>query len=318
MSESRRPEISVVVPVHDEQDNVVPLFGEIRDALGALGRPFEIVFVDDGSSDATLERLAPLRDDPRLRVLELDRNFGEAAALSAGFHHATGEIVVTLDGDGQNDPADIPRLLEALERDGIRAVSGRREQRREGYWLRVLPSRIANALIVRVSGVPVQDCGCGLKAYRRGALGAIHLPRGMNRFLPALLGVRAAEVAEVPTRDRARRHGRSHYGIGRTFAVLRDLLALPFLIRNPRRSEIGFALATAAAGSAGALLLPVSAWLTAACDSAAIVSATIWWNARRFNRTQEEGAYQLRGSDIALGQMSPDDLEQREASTARS
>jgi glycosyltransferase involved in cell wall biosynthesis len=292
------PRISVVVPVHNEEDNVGPLYREIRRVLDDRGEPFEIVFVDDGSSDDTASRLCELRDeDSRLRVLELDGNCGEAAALSAGFHHSSGRVVVTLDGDGQNDPADIPKLLDALAGDGIRAVSGRRDQRQEDFWLRVLPSRVANALIVRVTGIPVHDCGCGLKAYRRSALAPIHLPRGMNRFLPAILGVGAAEVAEVSVRDRARRHGSSHYGVGRTIVVLRDLLALRQLIRDPRRAEVGLALRTAGAAGLGAVLMSTSPAITAFCDLLALLSALAWWTARRFNRAQREGVYRLRATE---------------------
>jgi glycosyltransferase involved in cell wall biosynthesis len=290
--------ISVVVPVFNEQDNVTPLAAELGAVLARLGEPFEILFVNDGSTDATRERLLALHaTEPRLRVIDLDGNFGEAAALSAGLHQARGEIVVTLDGDGQNDPADIPRLLDRLRHDRLTAVSGRRGGRQEGYWLRVLPSRLANALIVWVTRVPVHDCGCGLKAYRRSAIPRIHLPRGLHRFLPAILGVRAAEVAEVEIRDRRRRHGRSHYGLGRTLAVLRDLLALRFIIADPRAAERRFALATAGAAGLGALLMERSLAATVVLDGLAAVLGLVWWNARRFNRAQDAGVYRLCEKD---------------------
>lgn len=294
------PQLSAVVPVFNEEKNVGPLFEELCDVFERIGDPFEIVFVNDGSTDGTRSRLREIqRRDRRLRVLDLCRNSGEAAALSAGFHHSLGKFVVTLDGDGQNDPADIPRLLEVLRRNSLQAVSGRRVDRREGYWLRVLPSRIANALIARVTGIPVYDCGCGLKAYRRGALPRIHLPRGMNRFLPAILGVKAAQVAEVPTRDRARQHGSSHYGIGRTFIVLRDLCALPFLMRDPKRAEIQFGLATAGVAALGAIVLSRSWHATAVLDVVAVFLGAIWWNVRRFNRAQSNGVYELQDEDPA-------------------
>lgn len=303
-----RPAISVVVPVFNEEGNVGPLAGELRAALERMGEPHEIIFVNDGSRDRTLERLSEIAaQDRRLRVLDLDGNFGEAAALSAGFHAARGDLVVTLDGDGQNDPADIPRLVDTLRARGLAAVSGRREERKEGYWLRVFPSRLANALIVLVTGVPVYDCGCGLKVYRRELVARVHLPRGMNRFLPAILGVRAGEVAEVPTRDRARASGASHYGISRTFVVLRDLLALRSLIGGARAAHVRFALGTAAAATAGMLAFPMAPRLGLAFDVLALGCGLVWWNVRRFARAQEAGVYRVRReisqlADAALGE----------------
>jgi glycosyltransferase involved in cell wall biosynthesis len=289
------PSLSVVVPVFNEQDNVIPLAGEIRAVLERLGEPFEILFVNDGSTDATRERLFAVRaEEPRLRIVDLDGNFGEASAITAGLHQAAGEIVVTLDGDGQNNPADIPRLLDTLRSGNLKAVSGRRLKRQEGYWLRVLPSRIANAAIVWVTRVPVHDCGCGLKAYRRSALPRLHLPRGFNRFLPAILGVRAGEVAEVETADRRREHGASHYGFSRTLIVLRDLLALRFIIDDPRAAQWRFALATAGAATLGAVLLDRSVAAAVAFDLLAVLCGLVWWNARRFNHAQEAGVYRLR------------------------
>jgi len=289
------PSVSVVIPAHNEAANVGPLYEELRRVLEALDEPHEVLFVNDGSSDATLARLRAFQaDDPVLRVIDLDGNFGEAAALTAGFHRARGEIVVTLDGDGQNDPADIPRLLDLLRTRKLDAVSGRRERRREHYWLRVLPSLIANRLIVRVTGVAVSDCGCGLKAYRRALVAGIQLPRGMNRFLPAILGVDPQAVGEIATRDRERYTGTSHYGIGRTAIVLRDLLALRWIIRNPFRAEVGFALATAGAAAMGALVAHATHVGMMAADLAAGVLAINWWNTRRFNRAQTTGVYRVR------------------------
>jgi len=292
------PSLSIVVPVFNEQDNVAPLVQEIDAVVQRLGEPAEILFVNDGSRDATHERLQALRETiPALRVIDLDGNFGEASALSAGLHQARGDVIVTLDGDGQNNPADIPRLLTALRADNLKAVSGRRVDRQEGRWLRVIPSRLANALIVWVTGVPVYDCGCGLKAYRRSAIPRMHLPRGFNRFMPAIFGVRAGEVAEVETTDRRRQHGSSHYGLSRTFIVIRDLLALRFIIANPRAAEFGFALATAAAAALAAVAMEWSTAATVALDALAVLFGLIWWNARRFNRAQTAGVYRLREED---------------------
>ncbi|HXJ34568.1 MAG TPA: glycosyltransferase family 2 protein [Candidatus Eisenbacteria bacterium] len=229
-----RPSLSIVVPVYNEEGNVGPLHAELSAVARQIGRPYEIVFVNDGSTDQTLPRLVALtRADPALRVVELDGNFGEAAALSAGFDAARGDVVATLDGDGQNDPAAIPFLLEKLE-EGYDAASGRRLRRREAFTTRVLPSLVANRAIALATGVPVYDCGCGLKAYRRHLVEGAQLPRGFNRFLPAILGVDPKRVAEITVRDRPRGSGASHYGLSRLFIVLRDLPALPLLTRFRR------------------------------------------------------------------------------------
>jgi len=301
------PTLSVVVPVYNEEGNVEPLAAEIGRAVAATGRSYEILFVNDGSRDGTLARLAALaRRDPHLRIVDLAGNFGEAAALSAGFATARGEIVVTLDGDGQNNPADIPRLLAALG-PGIDVASGRRQRREEPFFSRVLPSRVANGLIARLSGVPVYDCGCGLKAYRRGVLADIQLPRGMNRFLPAILGVDGRRVIEVPTRDRARGSGSSHYGMSRLFIVLRDLLALPLLTRRPlpdwRRQALlaasPWVLAAAAfCAAAAAFVLPTARvellGTTAALAIAAGGTAAMTFNVTRFMRAQRERVFRVR------------------------
>ena len=296
MSSNTLPALSVVVPVYNEQGNAGPLCGEIREVMSAIGRPFEMIFVNDGSTDATLAQLREIAaTEPRLHVLDLDGNFGEAAALSAGFQAARGDLVITLDGDGQNDPHDIPRLLDTLERDGYRAVSGWRQARQEDLVVRVLPSRIANRLIAAVSRVPLHDNGCGLKIYRRSVVEKAALPRGMNRFMPAIFGVTAEEVAEVPVRDRRRQHGQSHYGLSRTFVVLRDLLALRFIIAGARRAEPAWAVVAIAAAigflfglsrSSGVLL-----GLFAAVE---ILALLIWRNLRRFNHAQQHGVFRIR------------------------
>jgi glycosyltransferase involved in cell wall biosynthesis len=304
MSEAA-PEVSLVIPVYDEEGNVGPLHAELTRVGQALARPYEILFVNDGSRDGTLARLEALQTtDPHLRIVDLDGNFGEAAALSAGFAHARGRIVATLDGDGQNDPADIPRMLAELQ-DGVDVVSGRRHERKEAFLHRVLPSRIANWLIAQLSGVPVHDCGCGLKIYRRETLAGVQLPRGMNRFLPAILGVEAARVREVWVGDRARGSGRSHYGLSRTFVVLRDLLALPLLVRRPDR-VVGRALggaraalvAVVVAALVGALGWPAGrtpALVTAAgAVVAAAAAGAIGYNVERWTRAQSEGVFRVR------------------------
>ncbi len=221
--------LSVIVPIHNEEGTVPLLFAEICAALEPLCRPFEVLLVDDGSTDAGGQMMDEMAaGDARLRPLHLDDNFGEAAALSAGFAHARGTIVMTLDGDLQNDPADLPRLLELLETGGYRSVSGWR-RRRTGGLIRVLPSGLANWLIARVSGVPARDTGCGLKAHRSEVVRGICLPDGLHRFIPAVFGVCASEFAQLEVADRPRRSGQSHYGLSRFRAVLRDLLVVRYL-----------------------------------------------------------------------------------------
>lgn len=302
MSTPAAPSFSVVVPVCNEQGNAAPLCVEIREVMSAIGRPFEVIFVNDGSTDGTLAELQRIAaGEPRLRILDLDGNFGEAAALSAGFQAARGDLVITMDGDGQNDPHDIPRLLETLERNGCRVVSGWRQQRQEDSLLRVLPSRIANGLIAAVSRVPVHDNGCGLKVYRRDVVERAALPRGWNRFLPAILGVKADEVAEVPVSDRRRQHGQSHYGINRTLVVMRDVLALRFIMANPRRAESLWAV-VAVAAALGCMLgmWRVSEWLLSASAVVGIIALLIWRNLRRFNQAQRHGVFRVRREYGAL------------------
>jgi glycosyltransferase involved in cell wall biosynthesis len=301
------PALSIVVPVYNEEGNVVPLHGELTRVAAELGRPYEILFVNDGSRDGTLERLEDVRRrDARLRIVDLDGNFGEAAALSAGFAHARGDVVVTLDGDGQNDPADIPRLLARLGPE-VDAVSGRRRERKESFFTRILPSRIANWLIARATGIPVHDCGCGLKAYKRAALAGTQLPRGMNRFLPAVLGVAPSRVAEVWVDDRRRGSGQSHYGLSRTFVVLRDLLALPILVRRPSAARaLGRALdgaqvafvGIALAAILGALGWPAGSIAARLTALAGLLAAGAGWaighDVKRWVRAQKDGVFRVR------------------------
>jgi glycosyltransferase involved in cell wall biosynthesis len=293
-----RPALSIVVPVYDEEGNVGPLHQELTEVAAHVGRPYELVFVNDGSRDRTLERLEDIAArDPQVRVVDLDGNFGEAAALSAGFDSARGPVVVTLDGDGQNDPHDIPKLLAKLD-EGYDAVSGRRRAREEKFVTRVLPSWVANRLIAVATRVPVYDCGCGLKAYRREVLAGAQLPRGMNRFLPAILGVDSGRVAEIETKDRPRGSGSSHYGLSRVAVVFRDLFALPLLVRRPAPGH-----ATAGVFTAGAAVLAglsiVTAWTRMAIPATALalgaaIAAAIGHNVARFADAQRHGVFRVR------------------------
>jgi glycosyltransferase involved in cell wall biosynthesis len=227
-TDGTEPDVSVVIPVQDEQDNVETLYARLIASLEQLGRPFEVIVVDDGSRDETYARLAVLAaDDDRLKLLRLRRNFGQTAALAAGFDHARGRVVVPMDGDLQNDPADIALLLEKID-EGYDVVSGWRRERQDGL-LRRLPSRIANWLIGRVTGVRLHDYGCTLKAYRAEIVEETRLYGEMHRFLPALAHEAGARITEIPVRHHPRVSGRSKYGLGRTLKVLLDLLTVKFL-----------------------------------------------------------------------------------------
>ena len=223
--------ISVVVPVLNERDNVAALHEALTWALRGMRREYEIVIVDDGSDDGTGERLRELAAaDPRLRVATFRRNHGQTAAMTAGFDLARGQIVVTLDGDLQNDPADIPRLVATLER-GYDIVCGWRRFRKDRFATRLLPSRLANLLISWVTKVPIHDTGCSLRAYRSWVIRSLTLYSEMHRFIAALSVGLGARVAEIPVRHHPRRRGQSKYGLGRIFRVLADLVTIKMLIQ---------------------------------------------------------------------------------------
>lgn len=233
----RSIDVSVVIPAYNERDNLAPLLEEVRAVLDGLGLGYEVLFVDDGSTDGSDRVLRDLRAaDPRVRVVSLARNAGQSAALDAGFRRARGDVVVTLDADLQNDPADIPLLLAAL--DGWDAVVGVRVGRRDGL-VRRASSRVANFVRNRLSQESIADTGCSLKAFRRAALSRIVLYDGMHRFLPTLLRMEGYRVREVPVEHRARRHGRSKYGIGnRLVPSFVDLLAVRWMKRRKLRYEV--------------------------------------------------------------------------------
>jgi glycosyltransferase involved in cell wall biosynthesis len=224
-------DISIVVPVYNERENLEPLTAEIYTALEGLGRSYEVIFVDDGSQDGSFDILAALHEqDPRLRVIQFRRNFGQTAAFAAGFDHARGGLVITLDADGQNDPADIPRLLNVIENGEYDVVTGWRVNRREPLLRRFL-SWTANLLISRGSQVTVHDRGCSLKVFRNDLAKSLRLYGQMHRFLPEIASSVGARVAEVPVNDRKRKFGRSKYGaISRTPRVLLDMITVIFLL----------------------------------------------------------------------------------------
>jgi len=221
------PAVSIVIPVYNEEENLPPLLEQVHGALGGID--YEVILVDDGSQDRSFEIIrAGVRADRRVRAVRLRTNSGQTAALSAGFAAARGEIIAPLDADLQNDPADIPRLLEILGQ-GYDVVSGWRRDRHDDRWTRVIPSRVANRLISRISGVRLHDYGCTLKVYRRDILKRLRLFGEMHRFIPIYAAREGARVTEAPVTHHPRRHGRSKYGPGRTLKVLLDLLTIQFL-----------------------------------------------------------------------------------------
>ncbi|MBI5368489.1 MAG: glycosyltransferase family 2 protein [Planctomycetes bacterium] len=222
--------LSVVVPAYNERENLPLLLGELRAALTDLGRPYEIIVVDDGSADGTREALrVACASDPHVVGISFRRNFGQTAAMAAGFARARGEVILTLDGDLQNDPRDFRLLLDQLTPD-VGVVSGWRHRREDAFLSRTLPSRIANGLISRITGVHLHDYGCSLKAYRRDAVSDLRLYGEMHRFLPAIASWSGTQVVEVKVNHRARVHGASKYGIFRTFKVILDLITVKFLL----------------------------------------------------------------------------------------
>jgi glycosyltransferase involved in cell wall biosynthesis len=227
--------------MHNEAGNVRVLYDAIKKTMDQLSQPYEIIFVNDGSADQTCLEMKRIREvDPQFRFADLEDNAGENWALLAGISKARGEIIITIDGDYQNDPAYIPDLLKRLS-EGYRVVSGRRKERAAAFWTKRLPSQVANAMIRIVSGVPAHDCGCGLKVYRREVLAGKFVPTGfMNRFSPACLGIKGDEFSEVEIIDRPRTSGQSHYGLSRIFIVLRDLWALPFALRGAASWQFRF------------------------------------------------------------------------------
>jgi glycosyltransferase involved in cell wall biosynthesis len=229
------PKYSIVVPFHNEEENVTKLYDRVKDVMEHVGATFELVFVDDGSRDRTyrlLEEIAAV--DSRVLVIKLRRNFGQTSALAAGFDHASGDAILAMDGDLQHDPAEIPLFLAKLE-EGYDVVSGWRAQRLDNVMLRRIPSAVANWSMARLSGVDIHDFGTTFKAYRREVIQNIPLYGEMHRFIPALASWYGASICEVPITNPARESGQSHYGLSRTFRVFFDLLTIRFLLKYMTR-----------------------------------------------------------------------------------
>lgn len=237
------PDVTVVIPLYNEVENVDAAVEELIGVLDAMPQTAEVILVDDGSQDGTGERaMAWNSRDKRVRVIQFRRNFGQTAAISAGFRHARGNVVVIMDGDQQNDPHDLPRLLAKMTEGGYDVVSGWRVKRKDGFLLRRLPSMLANRLISRITSTRLHDYGCSLKAYDAELVRHLHLYGDMHRFIPALAGLVGAKVAEMPVNHRPRLHGRSKYGISRTVTVVLDLLVVKFLLKYLARPMQFFGL----------------------------------------------------------------------------
>ena len=245
--------ISVVVPLYNEEDNVSELHDRLKSVLDPTGTEYEVIFVDDGSTDRTLELLQEIQsNDNRVIVLSFRRNFGQTAAFAAGFDYASGDVIVTMDGDLQNDPTDIPKFLEVIKENDV--VSGWRKQRKDPFFSRRLPSMMANWLISKVTGVKLHDYGCSLKAYRREVIKNLKLYGEMHRFIPAVANLYGVKIAEVETIHHPRLKGTSKYGISRTVKVVLDLITVKFLLSFSTRPLQFFGPMGLVSGSAGVLI----------------------------------------------------------------
>jgi len=234
--------ISIVIPVYNEEESIPPLYRSVCRACEQLGKPYEVIFVDDGSRDKTFEIVKKLyQQDARVRVVRFRKNFGQTAAMAAGFEYANGEIIVSMDGDLQNDPADIPRLLAKLE-EGSDVVCGWRTKRQDKFWTRRLPSVMANWIIGRVTGVRIHDNGCSLKAYRASVIKSVALYGEMHRFIPAMTTLAGARIAEIAVNHHPRRFGKSKYGLGRIWRVVLDIITVKLITGSASRPALWFGL----------------------------------------------------------------------------
>ena len=253
-------DLSVVVPVYNEVDNVEPLHAELHEVLSGLGRTYEIVYVDDGSPDGSVPRLKSLADrDPHVRVVLFRRNFGQTAALDAGFHHSRGQVVIPMDADLQNDPRDIPQMLARLD-EGYDVVKGWRRDRKDKTLTRKVPSWLANRLISKVTGVRLHDYGCTLSAFRKEIIEQVHLYGEMHRFIPVYTHLAGGRMVEVPVNHRPRTRGQTKYGLMRTFRVLVDLMTVRLLVGYSSKPSYFFGKLSLWGFLAAFLLAGYTAW----------------------------------------------------------
>ncbi|WP_104665888.1 glycosyltransferase family 2 protein [Ensifer adhaerens] len=252
-------ELSVVIPVFNEEDSIQPLITRVRDALASFPSPWELILIDDGSTDRTLVNARRALSDPGLdlKIVELQKNFGQTAAMQAGIDAAAGRLIATLDGDLQNDPADIPEMVAAIEERQLDLLVGWRKNRQDGLLLRKIPSWCANRLIGKITGVRLHDYGCSLKVYRASIIKQVKLMGEMHRFIPAWVAgvVPSSRIGEMPVTHHARQHGQSKYGISRTFRVILDLLSVLFFMRYKARPGHFFGSIGLAAGALSGLIL---------------------------------------------------------------
>jgi glycosyltransferase involved in cell wall biosynthesis len=277
--------LSIVVPIHNEEHSILPLYDRLTAVLQGLRRAYEIIFIDDASTDKSVELLANLVEtDGHLKVVRLRRNFGQTAALAAGFHEARGEVVIAMDGDLQHAPEDIPALLRKID-EGYDIASGWRKERVDNAITRKIPSRVANWMMSKASGIDLRDFGTTFKAYRAEVLKDVHLYGELHRFIPALASFYGARVAEVPIQNTQRADGKSHYGLSRTFRVLFDILTIRFLLKYFTRPMHFFGSIGLAGTVSGGLML-------AYC---AVVK--LFW---RIDIVQEHGPLMLAGGLLLL------------------
>ena len=277
--------LSIVVPIHNEEHSILPLYDRLTRVLMEMRKPYEILFIDDASTDKSFDLLANLvTTDPHLKVLRLRRNFGQTAALSAGFHEARGKVVIAMDGDLQHAPEDIPALLAKID-EGYDIASGWRKERLDNALTRKIPSRIANWMMAKASGVELRDFGTTFKAYRAEVLKDVHLYGELHRFIPALASFYGARVAEVPIQNTPRLSGDSHYGLSRTFRVLFDIVTIRFLLRYFTRPMHFF-------GSIGLFGTAVGGGILAFC-----AIDKMWW---KHDLLQEHGPLMVLGALLLL------------------
>jgi glycosyltransferase involved in cell wall biosynthesis len=242
-------DLSIVIPLYNEEDNVKILYEEIRETVDRVKSPYELIFVDDGSRDSTVQRLNEIIQNEKkagnrfciTRLVKFSRNFGQTAAMQAGFDQAVGAFIISLDGDLQNDPKDIPRLLKKME-EGYDVVCGWRKNRQDKAITRVLPSKVANWMIGKITGVPIHDNGCSLKAFRSTIIKAVTLYSDMHRFIPAVTTLKDAKIAEIVVNHRPRKYGEAKYGLSRIWKVLSDIITIKMLIHFSNQPILWYAL----------------------------------------------------------------------------